>query len=208
MHLHIADHPLVTHKVTKIREKDTTTKEFRELVDEISTFLCYEATRDAKTKQVNIETPVQATTGSVIANKYTVIPILRAGLGMSDGVLRCFPTANTGYIGLARDPETLLPIEYYKNLPPDVANREVILVDPMVATGHSVGAAIDIIKASGVKSIKLLCLVSCPEGVAFLAEKHPDVKIYTAAHDSGLNEKGYIVPGLGDAGDRLYGTQH
>ena len=208
MHLHITDHPLIAHKVTKIREKGTTTKEFRELVDEISAFLCYEATRDAQTKEIPIETPVQSATGQVIANKYTVVPILRAGLGMSDGVLRCFPTATVGYIGLARDPETLLPIEYYKNLPPDIANREVILVDPMVATGHSVGAAIDIIKASGVKRLKLLCLVSCPEGVAFLHETHPDVQIYTAAHDTGLNDKGYIVPGLGDAGDRLYGTHH
>lgn len=207
MSLHIVDHPLIGHKMTKIRNKATGPKEFRELVEEVATIICYEATKDAKMCQVEVETPIQKTMGIEIATKYAIVPILRAGLGMLGGVQQFLPMAKVGHIGLYRDPETLYPIEYYTKLPTDVSDREVILVDPMVATGHSVDAAVKIIKGHGVKNIKLFCLVSCPEGIAYLEKKHPDLVIYTAVHDERLNDHGYIVPGLGDAGDRLYGTE-
>lgn len=206
MALHIINHPLIDHKMTKIRNKETGAKEFRELVEEVATIICYEATRDAATESITIETPIQATQGTEIATKYAIVPILRAGLGMVAGVQKLLIMAKIGHIGLYRDPETLKPVEYYKKLPTDVADREVIIVDPMVATGGSVDESVRILKVAGVKKIKLFCLVTCPESVAYLTEKHPDLEIYTAAHDEKLNDHGYIVPGLGDAGDRLYGT--
>jgi len=205
--LNIIKHPLISHKLSKIRNKETGNKEFRELVEELATIITYEATRDAETIEISIETPVEHTVGEVISRKYAVVPILRAGLGMVDGVLKYLPMAKIGHIGLYRDPSTLSPIEYYVKLPVDIEEREILLMDPMVATGGSAAIATQILKDKGAKTIKLLCLVSCPEGVANFHKSHPDVDIYTIAHDRNLNDHGYIVPGLGDAGDRLYGTQ-
>lgn len=205
--LKIIDHPLIGHKISMIRDTKTGHKDFRQLVSEIATILCYEATKDDETKEVEVETPIIKCKGNMLKKNYAVVPILRAGLGMEEGVLRLVPMAAVGHIGLYRDPKTLEPVEYYSKLPKNMEEREVFILDPMLATGGSAAEAINIVKAKKATSIKFLCIVSCPEGVSFLEKNHPDVPIYTAAHDSHLNEKGYIVPGLGDAGDRLFGTQ-
>lgn len=204
----ICDHPLIQHKITIIRDKATNTKQFRELVDEVAMLMAYELTRDVPLSTVRVETPVQAAEGKAIAGRMMgLIPILRAGLGMVDGVLRIIPSAKVGHIGLYRDHETLQPVEYYCSLPSDVTERELIVIDPMLATGGSANAAIDMLKARGCRPTKLMCLIAAPEGVKAVQEKHPDIDIYLAALDEKLNEHGYIVPGLGDAGDRLYGTK-
>lgn len=207
--LHIMHHPLVYHKLTKIRDKKTGPKEFKEFVEELATIICYEATRNIQTEDTEIETPVQKTKGKIITQEFAVVPILRAGQGMLNGILRFLPTAKVGHIGLYRDPSTLIPVQYYVKLPTDIALRQVFIIDPMIATGNSVKESIKILIQNGVlaKNIKILCLVSCPEGVQNIHGTFGDVEIYTATHDVGLNEKGYILPGLGDAGDRLYGTQ-
>ncbi|OPL09104.1 MAG: uracil phosphoribosyltransferase [delta proteobacterium ML8_F1] len=202
------DHPLIQHKVTLIRDKNTGSKEFRELVREISMLLAYEVTRDLPLEEVEVETPVQKTVSKVLTGrKIGIVPILRAGLGMVDGFLNLLPAAKVGHIGLYRDPETLLPVEYYLKLPSDVEERDLLLVDPMLATGGSANAAIGFLKAKGAKSIKLVCLIGCPEGIQAVQEAHEEVDIYLAAVDEKLNEHAYIVPGLGDAGDRLFGTK-
>ncbi|BBI36235.1 uracil phosphoribosyltransferase [Cohnella abietis] len=204
----ICDHPLIQHKVTFIRDKMTNTKQFRELVDEVSMLMAYEITRDVQLSPVRVDTPVQTTEGKVIAGRMLgLIPILRAGLGMVDGVLRIIPSAKVGHIGLYRDHETLQPVEYYCSLPSDVTERELIVIDPMLATGGSANAALDMLKKRGCRPTKLMCLIAAPEGVKAVQEQHPEIDIYLAALDERLNEHGYIVPGLGDAGDRLYGTK-
>lgn len=204
----IMDHPLIQHKLTFLRDKNTGTQQFRTLVSEIANLMCYEATRDLPLMEVQTETPMQMATTKVIAGrKLAFVPILRAGLGMVDGVLQLVPSAKVGHIGLYRDHETLQPIEYYNKLPPDIEERDVIVLDPMLATGGSAIAAIDFIKQRGGKKITLMCLVGCPEGVAALQAAHPDVDLFIAAIDDHLNESKYIVPGLGDAGDRLFGTK-
>ena len=204
----ICDHPLIQHKVTFIRDKNTNTKQFRELVDEVAMLMAYELTRDVPLSTVRVETPVQAAEGKVIAGRMMgLIPILRAGLGMVDGVLKIIPSAKVGHIGLYRDHDTLQPVEYYCSLPSDVKERELIVIDPMLATGGSANAAIDMLKARECRPTKLMCLIAAPEGVKAVQEKHPDIDIYLGALDERLNEHGYIVPGLGDAGDRLYGTK-
>jgi uracil phosphoribosyltransferase len=205
--LKIIEHPLIGHKISMIRDKKTGHKDFRQLVSEIATILCYEATREDEIKEIEVETPIITCKGSVLKKDYAVVPILRAGLGMEEGILRLLPMAAVGHIGLYRDPKTLEPVNYYTKLPKNIEEREVFVLDPMLATGGSAAEAINIVKAKGAKSVKFLCVVSCPEGVNFLEKNHPDVTIYTAAYDSKLNEKSYIVPGLGDAGDRLFGTQ-
>lgn len=204
----ICDHPLIQHKVTFIRDKNTNTKQFRELVDEVAMLMAFEITRDVPLSAVKVQTPVSEAEGKVIAGRMMgLIPILRAGLGMVDGVLKVIPSAKVGHIGLYRDHETLQPVEYYCSLPTDVAERELIVIDPMLATGGSANAAIEMLKKRGCKPSKLMCLIAAPEGVKAVQEAHPDVDIYLAALDERLNEHGYIVPGLGDAGDRLYGTK-
>lgn len=204
----IADHPLIQHKVTLLRDKNTGSKEFRELIQEITELLCYEATRDLPLCEVEVETPITITKSKVIAGrKLAFVPILRAGLGMVDGAIELVPAARVGHIGLYRDPETLKPVEYYCKLPVDIADRDVIVIDPMVATGGSAAAALQILKDKGVKNIKLMCLLSTPTGLEVVQKAHPDVDIFVAAIDEGLNEHGYIVPGLGDAGDRIFGTK-
>ena len=204
----VMDHPMIQHKLTILRDKNTGVKEFRELVEELSMFMGYEVTRNLALEEVEIETPVCKTKSQVIAGKKLgIIPILRAGLGMVDGMLKLIPAAKVGHIGLYRDPETLQPVEYYCKLPSDVAERDLIVLDPMLATGGSAVAAINFLKNQGAKSIKLVNLIAAPEGVQAVAEAHPDVQIYVAAVDERLNEHGYIVPGLGDAGDRLFGTK-
>jgi len=205
--LHVTDHPLVESKLTMLRDVNTGNKEFRELVQEIATFICYEATRDATLVEKEIETPVQKTKARLSDRKYALVPILRAGLGMVDGVSALLPTAKIGHIGLFRDPESLQPVEYYSKLPPDSADREILLLDPMIGTGGTAIAAIDFLKENGSKRIKLLSILASPEGTKRLLDAHPDVTIYTAALDECLNDHGYIVPGLGDAGDRLFGTK-
>ncbi len=206
--LHILDHPLIQHKISLIRDKSTGSKEFREIVEEIAMLMAYEVTRDLPLKIVEIETPVAAAKTSVIAGKKLgIVPILRAGLGMVDGMLKLIPAAKVGHIGLYRDPETLQPVEYYCKMPVDVEERDIIVVDPMLATGGSASAAISFIKQKGVKNIKFMCLIAAPEGAARVHREHPDVEIFVAAMDSHLNEHSYIVPGLGDAGDRLFGTK-
>lgn len=206
--VHIIDHPLIQHKLTLLRMEETGPKEFRELTDEVSTLLAYEVTRELPVQEVEIETPLQKTTARMMSGKkLAVIPILRAGLGMLDGILKLIPTARVGHIGLYRDPESLKPVEYYCKLPPDVNERELIVVDPMLATGGSAAAALDFIKERNPMNIRFMCLVAAPEGIDKLQQEHPDVDIYTAAVDDRLNEKAYILPGLGDAGDRLYGTR-
>jgi len=208
--LHIIDHPLIVDKVSLLRDERTGNKEFRELIEEVATMICYEASRHIPLKDVEITTPVCKTVCKIIADKkFAIIPILRTGIGMTGGMLKLMPTAKVGHIGLYRDPETLLPIEYYSKLPSDIAEREIFVVDPMLATGGSAVAAISVLIKNGAqpKQIKLLCIVSCPEGVERVLEEHPDIDIYTAAHDSHLNASSYIVPGLGDAGDRLFGTE-
>lgn len=206
--VYVFDHPLIQHKLTYIRDKNTGTKEFRELVDEVATLMMFEITRDMSLEEVEVETPVGPAKAKVLSGKKLgIIPILRAGIGMVDGVLNLIPAAKVGHIGLYRDPETLKPVEYYVKLPNDIAERELILVDPMLATGGSAVAAIDSLKTRGAKHIKFMCLIAAPEGVEEVQKAHPDVDIFIAALDEKLNEKGYIVPGLGDAGDRLFGTK-
>ncbi|ARK32751.1 uracil phosphoribosyltransferase [Halalkalibacter krulwichiae] len=204
----VFDHPLIQHKLTYIRDKETGTKEFRELVDEVAGLMAFEITRDLPLQDVTVETPVATAQAKTIAGKKLgLVPILRAGLGMVDGILRMIPAAKVGHVGLYRDPETLQPVEYYVKLPTDVEEREFIVIDPMLATGGSAVEAINSLKKRGAKTMKLMCLVAAPEGVQVVQEAHPDVDIYLAAMDEKLNDHGYIVPGLGDAGDRLFGTK-
>ncbi|WP_099204219.1 uracil phosphoribosyltransferase [Scatolibacter rhodanostii] len=204
----VMDHPLIQHKLTLIRDVSTGTKSFRETVSEIATLMCYEATRDLPLMDVITQTPMQKTTTQVLAGrKLAFVPILRAGLGMVDGVLQLVPSAKVGHIGLYRDHETLKPVEYYNKLPADVEQRDVIVLDPMLATGGSAVDAITIVKRSNPKSIKFLCIIAAPEGIEALTQAHPDVTVYCAAVDERLNEDGYILPGLGDAGDRIFGTK-
>ncbi|MFO7273694.1 MAG: uracil phosphoribosyltransferase [Bacillota bacterium] len=204
----VIDHPLIQHKLSIIRDKETGPKEFRELVNEIAMLMAYEVTRDLPTEEVEVETPIaRARCRRLAGEKLGLIPILRAGLGMVQGILNLYPTARVGHIGLYRDPETLRPVEYYCKLPTDLGERELLVLDPMLATGGSVVAALDMIKRQGGRRIKLLSLIAAPEGVRAVQEAHPDVDIYLAALDERLNEHAYIVPGLGDAGDRLFGTK-
>ncbi|MFC7685824.1 uracil phosphoribosyltransferase [Ureibacillus sp. GCM10028918] len=206
--VYVFDHPLIQHKLTYIRDKNTGTKEFRELVDEVSTLMAFEITRDMPLEEIEIETPVTVSKTKVLSGKkIAIVPILRAGIGMVDGVLKLIPAAKVGHIGLYRDPETLKPVEYYAKLPADVEERDFIIVDPMLATGGSAVEAINSLKTRGAKNIKFMCLIAAPEGVQAIQESHPDVDIYIAALDEKLNDHGYIVPGLGDAGDRLFGTK-
>lgn len=204
----VIDHPLIQHKLSIIRDSNTGAKEFRELVEEVSMLMAYEVTRNFSLEDVDVETPVATAHCRTIAGKkIAVIPILRAGLGMVGGILKLIPTAKVGHIGVYRDPETLQPIEYYCKLPQDIVERELILVDPMLATGGSAVAGIHFLKQRGATQIRLMCLIAAPEGIQNVQEKHPDVDIYVAAVDERLNSHGYIVPGLGDAGDRLFGTK-
>ena len=201
------DHPLIQHKVTVMRKKETGSKEFRNLLEEITMLMGYEITRDLPLEDVEIETPVAKMIGKQISGKKLgIVPVLRAGLGMVQGMLNLIPTAKVGHIGLYRDPQTLEPVEYYCKLP-DVEDRDIIIVDPMLATGGSASAAITLLKEKGIKNIKLMCLVAAPQGVQKVNADHPDVRIYVAALDDKLNDQGYIVPGLGDAGDRIFGTK-
>lgn len=202
------EHPLILHKLAFIRSKDTGSKDFRELVEEVSMLMAYEVTRDLGTEEVEIETPICKTKCKMLAGKkIAIVPILRAGLGMVDGMLKLIPAAKIGHIGLYRDEETLQPVEYFCKLPQDIAERDVMVVDPMLATGGSAADAITLLKNKGAKNLRLVCLISSPEGIKLVQEAHPDVDIYVAGIDEKLNEKGYIVPGLGDAGDRLFGTK-
>ena len=204
----IMDHPLIQHKLTFLRDKSTGTQQFRTLVSEIANLMCYEATRDLPLMDVQTETPIcMATTKVIAGRKLAFVPILRAGLGMVEGVLQLVPSAKVGHIGLYRDETTLQPVEYYNKLPPDTNERDVIVLDPMLATGGSAIDAISIVKRSNPRSVKFLCIIAAPEGLKALSEAHPDVQIYCAALDEKLNENGYIVPGLGDAGDRIFGTK-
>ena len=204
----LLDHPLLQHKLSLLRDKKTGSKEFREIVGEIAMLMCYEATRDLPLEEVEIETPVAVARTRVISGKkLAFVPILRAGLGMVDGVLRLVPAAKVGHIGLYRDPKSLAPGDYYCKLPTDIRERDVILLDPMLATGGSAVEAITLLKRNGVRHIKFMCIIAAPEGIAALTKAHPDVTVYCAAQDEGLNENSYIVPGLGDAGDRLFGTK-
>lgn len=204
----IMDHPLIQHKISLLRDKNTGSKEFRELVTEIAMLMCYEATRDLPLKEIEIETPIAIAKTQVISGrKLAFVPILRAGLGMVDGMLNLVPAAKVGHIGLYRDPETHLPVEYYCKLPSDIADRDVIVLDPMLATGGSAVDAIDIIKEKGAKNVKFMCIIAAPEGLDALTKAHPDVPVYCGALDDHLNEHKYIVPGLGDAGDRIFGTK-
>jgi uracil phosphoribosyltransferase len=206
--VYVFDHPLIQHKLTYIRDKKTGTKDFRELVDEVATLMAFEITRDMPLEEIEIDTPVTKTKAKVLSGKKIgLVPILRAGIGMVDGMRKLIPAAKVGHIGLYRDPETLKPVEYYVKLPSDVEERDFIVVDPMLATGGSAIAAIDSLKTRGAKNIKFMCLIAAPEGVKALEVAHPDVDIYIAALDEKLNDHGYIVPGLGDAGDRLFGTK-
>lgn len=208
MILTVIDNPLIKHKLTILRNKSTGTKEFRELVNEISMFVCYEALSDTKLNKVKIETPIKKTDGYLIdENKFAFIPILRAGIGMIDGLIKILPNAKVGHIGLYRNEETLEPIRYYYKVPKGINKRAVFLLDPMLATGGSAVAAISLLKAEGVKDIRFLCILAAPEGIKRINKEHPDVKIYTTSIDECLNEVGYIVPGLGDAGDRIFGTK-
>lgn len=204
----VMDHPLIQHKIGFIRRTDTGTKDFREAISEIAMLICYEATRNLPLQNVDIETPIcKATVKELAGKKLAVIPILRAGLGMVDGMLQMIPAAKVGHIGLYRDPETLDPVEYYCKLPADCAEREVFVVDPMLATGGSSVAAIQMLKDKGCKKIHFMCIIAAPEGVEKMKEAHPDVDMYIGALDEKLNDHGYIVPGLGDAGDRIFGTK-
>ena len=206
--VHILDHPLLQHKLSILRDERTGVKDFREVVSEIATLMCYEATRDLPLEDVEIKTPITTSTFKTIAGKkLAIVPVLRAGLGMVNGILTLIPSAKVGHIGLYRDPETLEPVEYYCKMPNDIAERDVIILDPMLATGGSASAAIQFIKNYDVKHIKLMNIIAAPEGVERVRKDHPDVEIYCAALDEKLNDHGYIVPGLGDAGDRIFGTK-
>jgi len=206
--VYVLEHPLIQHKLSYIRDIETNGKNFRELVQEVAMLMAYEVTRDLPLKNMQVKTPVAlADTKLISGKKLGIIPILRAGLVMAEGIMKLVPVAKVGHIGLYRDPVTLKPVEYYCKLPQDVAERDLIVVDPMLATGGSAAMAISYIKAQGAKAIKFMCLIAAPEGIEFLKAEHPDVDIYTAAIDSHLNGHGYIVPGLGDAGDRLFGTK-
>lgn len=202
------DHPLLQHKVSKVRDVNTGVKEFRELVKEIAMLMVYEVTRDLPLKEIEVQTPITKAKTNVISGKTLgIVPVLRAGLGMVEGVLNLIPSAKVGHIGLYRDPETLEPVEYYCKLPSDLEEREIIILDPMLATGGSASDAVSMIKKRGCKNIKLVCIIAAPEGVQAVVDAHPDIDIYVAAVDAGLNDHAYIVPGLGDAGDRLFGTK-
>ena len=204
----VFDHPLIQHKLSILRDKNTSVKEFRELVSEIAMLMCYEATRDLPLEDVDIQTPVaMAKCRRISGKKLAVVPILRAGLGMVDGMVSMMPNVKVGHIGLFRDPETLAPVKYYFKMPPDISERDVIIVDPMLATGGSASAAVDFLKEVGVTHIKLMSIIGAPEGVERMQADHPDVDIFVAALDDHLNENAYIVPGLGDAGDRIFGTK-
>lgn len=204
----IMDHPVIQHKIGMIRRKETGSRDFRAMIGEIAMYMCYEATRDLKLQDVEIETPIAKTTVKELSGKkLAVVPILRAGLGMVDGMLAMMPAAKVGHIGLYRDPETLKPVEYYCKLPADCDEREVFVVDPMLATGGSATAAIQMLKDKGCKSIRFMCIIAAPEGIEAMQKAHPDVDMYIGALDDHLNEHGYIVPGLGDAGDRIFGTK-
>lgn len=206
--VHVLDHPLLQHKLSILRDERTGVKEFREIVSEIATLECYEATRDLPLEDVEIKTPVATGTFKCLTGKkLAIVPILRAGLGMVDGILTLIPSAKVGHIGLFRDPDTLEPVKYYCKMPTDIADRDVIILDPMLATGGSASAAISFVKEYGVKNIKLMNILAAPEGIARVRKDHPDVEIYVAAVDDQLNDHGYIVPGLGDAGDRIFGTK-
>ena len=206
--VHVLDHPLLQHKLTILRDERTGVKEFREIVSEIAALECYEATRDLPLEDIEVKTPVATATFKHLAGKkLAIVPILRAGLGMVDGVLEMLPTAKVGHIGLYRDPETLDPVEYYCKMPQDIAERDILIVDPMLATGGSASAAIDCMKNYGCKSIKMMNIIAAPEGAERISKEHPDVDVYVASMDLYLNDHGYIVPGLGDAGDRIFGTK-
>ncbi|EAD1189030.1 uracil phosphoribosyltransferase [Listeria monocytogenes] len=206
--VHVINHPLVQHKLTIIRDKNTGTKAFRELVDEVATLMAYEITRDMELEDIQVETPLQTTTAKTLTGKKLgIVPILRAGLGMQDGILKLIPAAKVGHVGLYRDHDTLEPVEYFVKLPSDVEERLFIVVDPMLATGGSAIMAIDCLKKRGARNMKFMCLVAAPEGVKALQDAHPDLEIYVAGLDEKLDENGYIRPGLGDAGDRLFGTK-
>ena len=206
--VHVLDHPLIQHKLSILRSKDTGVKEFRELVSEIAGLMCYEATRNLPLIDVDVETPVATAHCKKLAGKkLAIVPVLRAGLGMVDSMVDLIPSAKIGHIGLYRDPETHKPVEYYSKLPDDIANRQVFVVDPMLATGGSAVAAIDFLKKHGCKNIIMMNIIGCPEGVAAVQKAHPDVEMYLAAVDEKLNENAYIIPGLGDAGDRIFGTK-
>jgi len=206
--LHLLDHPLIQHKLGIIRDETTSVKEFREIVAEIATLMCYEATRDMSTEEVSVQTPLAAAAVRRLSGKkLAVVPILRAGLGMVDGIIDLIPSAKIGHIGLYRDPESLEPVEYYCKMPKDITDRDVLVVDPMLATGGSASAAIRFLKDYGCTHIKLMCILAAPEGVRRIETDHPDVDIFLAAVDEGLDSHGYIVPGLGDAGDRIFGTK-
>ena len=208
MAVHVFDHPLIQHKLAILRDKNTGTKEFRSLINEIAGLMCYEATRNLPTVEVDVQTPVAIAKCRMLAGKkLAIIPILRAGLGMVDAMVELIPSAKIGHIGLYRDPETHLPVEYYCKLPEDIDQRQVYVVDPMLATGGSAVAAIDFLKARGCKNIIMMNIIGCPEGVKTVQEAHPDVDVYLAACDERLNEHKYIIPGLGDAGDRIFGTK-
>lgn len=208
MALHIIDHPLIQHKISLMRDKNTGTKEFRELVSETATLICYEATRDLPLKEIELATPLgMARTKIVSGRKLAFVPILRAGLGMIDGVTTLVPAAKIGHIGLFRDPDSHQPVKYYAKMPEDISERDVIIVDPMLATGNSAVAAITEVKKLGVKNVKFMCIISSPQGVDAVLNAHPDVEIYCGVMDQGLNDDKYIVPGLGDAGDRIFGTK-
>ena len=204
----VFDHPLIQHKLSILRDKNTSVKEFREIISEIAMLMCYEATRDLPLEDVQVETPVaMANCNRISGKKLAVVPILRAGLGMVDGMVSMMPNVKVGHIGLFRDPETLEPVKYYFKMPPDIKERDAIVVDPMLATGGSASAAISFLKEAGVRHIKLMSVIGAPEGVKKMQEDHPDVDIFVAALDDHLNDHGYIVPGLGDAGDRIFGTK-
>ena len=204
----VFDHPLIQHKLAILRDEKTSVKEFRELVSEIAMLMCYESTRDLPLEEIDVKTPVAvATCHRIAGKKLAIVPIRRAGLGMVDGMVSMMPNVKVGHIGLFRDPETLQPVKYYFKMPADISERDVIVVDPMLATGGSASAAITFLKQDGVKHIKLMCIIGAPEGVKRMQEDHPDVDIFVAALDDHLNDHGYIVPGLGDAGDRIFGTK-
>ncbi len=206
--VHILNHPLIQHKLSILRKETTGVKEFREIIGEIAMLMCYDATRDLQTKEIKIKTPVASAKARVLAGKkLAIVPILRAGLGMVDAMLTLIPSAKVGHIGLYRNPQTLEPVEYYCKLPPDIEERDVLVVDPMLATGGSASAAINFLKKRGVTHIKLLNIIAAPEGVERVSKDHPDVQMFCAALDEKLNDHGYIVPGLGDAGDRIFGTK-